>query len=84
MPPAGFLTSPIMVSVKQFYESESPLSIRTDHCMCINVIKGECNPQLPFYTAGGSFYINHTSRFLATVPEEDKGHIRNVVQPGRI
>ena len=63
---------------QQFYESESPLSIRTDHCMCINVIKGDCNPQLPFYTAGGSFYMNHTTRFLATVSEEDKGRTRNV------
>ena len=63
---------------QQFYESESPLSIRTDHCMCINVIKGDCNPKLPFYTAGGSFYMNHTTRFLATVSEEDKGHTRNV------
>ena len=63
---------------QQFYESESPLSIRTDHCMCINVIKGDCNPKLPFYTAGGSFCMNHTTRFLATVSEEDKGRTRNV------
>ena len=63
---------------QEFYESESPLSIRTDQCMCINVIKGECNPQLPFYTAGGSFCMNHTTRFLATVSDADKGHTRNV------
>ena len=35
--------------------------------MCINVIKGACDPTLPFYSAGGSFYMNGTSRFLATV-----------------
>ena len=62
----------------QFFESESPLSIRTDQCMCINVIKGDCNPTLPFYTAGGSFWMNHTTRFLATVSEEDKGRTRNI------
>jgi PAS domain S-box-containing protein len=63
---------------QQFYESESPLSIKSDHCMCINVIKGECDPKLPFYTPGGSFYLNATSRFLATVSEADKGPTRNV------
>ena len=69
---------------QQFYESESPLSIRTDQCMCINVIKGDCNPKLPFYTAGGSFWMNHTTRFLATVSEEDKGTYPKHLQPGRL
>lgn len=63
---------------KEFYEMESPLSIHSDQCMCINVIKGTTDPSLPFYTPGGSFYMNATSRFLATVPEEDKGSTRNV------
>ncbi|MDO9531266.1 MAG: PAS domain S-box protein [Deltaproteobacteria bacterium] len=62
---------------QQFYASESPLSIRTDQCMCINVIKGDYNPKLPFYTAGGSFWMNHTTRFLATVTEADKESTRN-------
>lgn len=61
----------------QFYEQESPLSIRTDKCMCINVIKGTTDPALPFYTEGGSFFMNGTSRFLATVSDEDKGQTRN-------
>ncbi len=62
----------------EFYESESPLSIKKDRCMCINVIRGDTNPALSFYTEGGSFYINGTSRFLATVKEEEKGRTRNV------
>jgi len=61
-----------------FYESESPLSIKSDQCMCINVIRGDTDPQLPFYTEGGSFYMNGTTRFLATVSEEEKGRTRNV------
>ncbi len=60
-----------------FYELESPLSIKTDQCMCINVIKGDFDPDLPFYTEGGSFYMNGTTKFLATVSEEDKGSTRN-------
>ena len=61
---------------QKFYESESPLSIKTDRCMCINVIKGETDPVLPVYTEGGSFYINSTTRFLATLSEEEKAQIR--------
>lgn len=63
---------------QSFYEQESPLSIKSDQCMCINVIKGDVDPKLPFYTEGGSFYMNGTTRFLATVSEEDKGRTRNV------
>ncbi len=63
---------------QSFFEKESPLSIKSDLCMCINVIKGETDPALPFYTSGGSFYMNATTRFLATVSEEAKGETRNV------
>ena len=62
---------------REFYELESPLSIKLDRCMCINVIKGLTDPNLPFYTNDGSFYMNATTLFLATVSEEDKGQTRN-------
>ena len=61
-----------------FYESESPLCLDTDQCMCITVIKGTTDPSLPFFTEKGSFYINATSRFLATVSPKDLGATRNV------
>ncbi len=63
---------------QKFYETESPLSLKTDRCMCINVVKGTTDPGLSFYTEGGSFYMNGTTRFLATVSEVDKGQTRNV------
>jgi PAS domain S-box-containing protein len=63
---------------RSFYEMESPLSIQTGKCMCINVIKGTTDPALPFYTDGGSFYMNGTTEFLATVSEEEKGETMNV------
>ncbi len=63
---------------KSFYETESPLSIGSDKCMCVNVIKQETDPTLPFYTEGGSFYINGTSHFLATISAEEKGETRNM------
>lgn len=63
---------------KKFYESESPLSLKNDKCICINVIKGETNSKLDFYTEGGSFYTNCTTELLASVSEEKKGETRNV------
>lgn len=63
---------------EEFDKLESPLTLHSDHCMCINVIKGMTNPEFPFYTAGGSFYMNGTARFLATVREVDKGETRNI------
>ena len=45
--------------------------------MCINVIKGDINPALEYFTQHGSFYINATTKFLATVSEEQKGQTRN-------
>jgi PAS domain S-box-containing protein len=63
---------------EKFYGSESPLSIKSDECMCIKVIKGEINQKLPSYTERGSFYVNGTTRFLSTVSEEEKGNTRNV------
>ena len=62
----------------EFYESENPLSINSDQCMCTNVIKGSIDPRLPYCTEGGSFYMNGTTRFLATVSEKEKGQTRNV------
>ena len=62
----------------QFYASEGLLSIQTDHCMCTSVVKGEYNPELPCYTAGGSFWMNNTSRFLATASEQDQWRTRKV------
>ena len=62
---------------QEFFERESALSVKRDRCMCINVIQGAADPSLPFYTAGGSFYMNGTTCFLATVSEEEKGQTRN-------
>ena len=66
----GFLPS--------FYKSESPLSIIRSSCMCANVITGQTDAGKPFFTAGGSFWMNGTTRFLATITEEDRGKMRNV------
>jgi PAS domain S-box-containing protein len=63
---------------REFYETASPLCINTDKCMCVNVIKGSTDPELPFYTEGGSFFSNGTTKLLASVSEELKSQTRNV------
>ncbi len=62
---------------QEFYELESPLSIKSDECMCINVVKGSVDPDLSYFTKFGSFYTNSTTHLLATVSEEEKGKTRN-------
>ncbi len=62
---------------RTFFEKESPLAVRSDRCMCINVITGQTDPEKSFYTAAGSFWMNQTTRFLATVSETEKGQTRN-------
>ena len=61
-----------------FYGRESPLNIQRDECMCIYVIRGDTNPDLPVITAKGSFWCNGTTKFLVGVSDEDKGRTRNV------
>jgi len=63
---------------REFYRSESPLSVHADQCMCVYVVMGRADSRLPYYTEGGSFYMNGTTAFLATVSEEVKGKTRNV------
>jgi len=63
---------------RAFYDLESFLSLESDQCMCTRVIKGDIDPMMPFYTEGGSFHMNGTTRFLETIPEEEKLVTRNV------
>jgi PAS domain S-box-containing protein len=63
-----------------FLESESPLSLDTDPCMCTLVVKGAIDPSQPFFTQGGSFYINAASRRAATVSPQDLGMTRHACQ----
>ena len=63
---------------QEFYESECALSINSDKCMCINVIKGNFDPRLPFYTEDGSFLSNGTTKLLSLISKETIGPTRNV------
>jgi len=63
---------------KEFYGRESALSTERDRCLCTSVVTGQTDSALPFYTEDGSFYMNSTTDFLATLSEEDKGKNRSV------
>ncbi|MHC4405246.1 MAG: GAF domain-containing protein, partial [Planctomycetota bacterium] len=62
---------------REFHESENPLSIQTDQCMCINVIKGAVDPSFPCYSQGGSFYAGSMTRLVESISEDQKGPTRN-------
>jgi transcriptional regulator with GAF, ATPase, and Fis domain/PAS domain-containing protein len=51
----------------EFYNLENFRSIRSKGCMCTNIIMGHTNSTFPYYTDGGSFYVNSSSRFLSTL-----------------
>lgn len=47
-------------------------------CMCGNILRGRTNTVLPFFTDGGSFWTNSTTKLLAGTTEKDRnGRTRN-------
>ena len=64
---------------KEFLESESLLSVNTDHCACIRVITEKPEPQdMPVMTQYGSFYSNNTFEFVDGLNEAEKSRFRGV------
>ena len=41
-------------------------------CMCGNILHGRTNPKFPFFTTGGSFWSNNTTKLLATTSDSDR------------
>ncbi len=59
------------------YETESPVSIKTDRCLCVHIVKGETDSLLPHITEGGSFHIHSTTRLFDKAPKKVIGNIRS-------
>ncbi|RJR23079.1 MAG: PAS domain S-box protein [Nitrospiraceae bacterium] len=59
---------------RKFFNSENPLSIHKDRCICINVIRQNTIPAPASFTAYGSFYSNSMKALHTSYPA---GHIRN-------
>lgn len=53
---------------RAFFESERALPFQFDPCILTALKEAPPDPELPCVTNKGSFYINGTSRFLATTP----------------
>jgi len=62
----------------EFYESENPRTIDSIRCMCADVILDKIKIKPQPATKGGAFYIGSTSRFIATLSEEEKNCICDV------
>jgi PAS domain S-box-containing protein len=61
---------------REFYDLENRLSIWMDRCMCINIMKGDTDPQFAYYTRGGSFYINRLDEFFCKLSLEEQEKLR--------
>jgi len=60
---------------KQTYDSQGNPVLE---CMCGNVLSGRTDPDLPFFTEGGSFWTNSTTELLATTSTKNRqGRTRN-------
>lgn len=57
---------------QEFIEKESPLSIHDNECTCVDVISGGAGGRLPYYTEGGSFFMNCTTCFLNNTSKKAK------------
>ncbi|MHC4174186.1 MAG: PAS domain-containing protein [Planctomycetota bacterium] len=53
---------------KQIYDSQGN---RVLECMCGNVLSGRTDPTFPFFTEGGSFWTNSTTKLLTCTRPED-------------
>ena len=54
----------------EFYNLENFRSTRSKGCMCTNIIMGHTDSTFPYYTEGGSFHVNNSSRYLSTLAEK--------------
>ncbi len=64
---------------REFWESESRLSIEHAQCVCMRVITGNPDPQdVSMMTPGGSFHCEDTVAFVGRLSPEEKARFRGV------
>ncbi len=59
---------------RKFYKLESPLSIKKDKCICIDIIRKKTTLHPSCFTKSGAFYSNSMTKVLASAPQ---GRIRD-------
>ena len=60
-----------------FCNLKEPLSVHSNKGMCARVINNHRQPHESFFTTYGSYYINSTSKFLASASEDQRRVMRN-------
>ena len=64
---------------REFWESESRLSIEHAQCVCMRVISGNPDPQdASMMTPGGSFHCEDTGAFVARLSAKEQARFRGV------
>ena len=64
---------------REFWESESRLSIEHAQCVCMRVISGNPDPQdASMMTPGGSFHCEDTGAFVARLSRKEQARFRGV------
>ena len=74
----GFPEAFVLAETRLCARDQAGRPIRDDagdpvlECMCGNVIRGQFDPSLPFFTAKGSFWSNGTTELLTITSEADR------------
>ncbi|MDD5585280.1 MAG: ATP-binding protein, partial [Candidatus Omnitrophica bacterium] len=64
---------------EDFLGLENSLSVKTDHCVCIRMIKGAPEPEeKPFMSKTGSFFCNDTLKFSLKLSRQTEDKFRGV------
>ena len=71
--PAGFVEADLYLCARNSHgeiERDSEGNVYLE-CMCGNILCGRTDPSKEFFTSGGSFWCNNTSRLMAETSDED-------------
>ena len=61
---------------ESFLAREGSLCVRTDSCVCINIIEGKYDPGLPFYTQNGSCFATNLQNLKPVLDGMREGTFR--------
>jgi len=62
---------------EDFCRLEGGVTLHSKKGMCARVLREETDPDSPYFTRHGSYYVNSTTRVLAEAPADQKKRMRN-------
>ena len=63
---------PLCMSAENNNSRQNNIAHATAGCICGTVFSGNIDPTQPFFTKGGSFWVNDTYEFLQKMPQEEQ------------